>query len=122
MEVLPRPAVRFSSMVFREGMGETVQSDRRERAVRPYPCGAEEQPGDGAVSLLLVGDPPDGIISILAHEECAVFRDGKSHGSAPNISFGRQETSQKILVNPRRLTAVERDAHHLVPRSFGSVS
>ena len=71
--------------------------------------------------LLLIGDPPDRIISILANEERAVLRHGESNWTAPNISPGRNESGQKILVNTLWFTAIERDAHHLVARAFGSV-
>ena len=81
----------------------------------------ERQPGDGAVSLFLIGDPPDGIVSVLANEECAVFRHGKSHGTTPNISLRSNESGQEILVSASRFAAIKRDAHHLVPRSFGPV-
>ena len=81
----------------------------------------ERQPGDGAVSLFLIGDPPDGIVSILANEESAVFRHGKSHGTTPNVSLRSNESGQEILVSTSRFAMIERDAHHLVTRSFGSV-
>ena len=74
-----------------------------------------------AASLSLIGDPPDGIVSIFAHEKCAVFRYGESHRTTPYISLGRDEPCQEILLIPPWFAVIEGDAHYLIARAFGSI-
>src|SRR5207248_10679850 len=55
-------------------------------------------PRDDVALLYPVGYPPDGPVAVFAEKEAAIFRDRDSDGSAPNVTFGRDEAGNEIFI------------------------
>src|ERR1700729_815333 len=69
-----------------------------------------------------VCDAPDGIRSVVRHQQRSVGRHGHSHRPPPNFAVVEHKASQEILIVAAGMAClVERNANHFIARARGTV-
>jgi hypothetical protein len=58
----------------------------------------------GRMPVLLVAHTPDGLVTVFANKEAAVFGNGDSDRATPDFALGRNEPCHEIFIFAARLT------------------
>ena len=50
------------------------------------------------MAVLLVAHAPDGLVTVFAEKQTAVFRDGNSDRATPDFAVGRDEACHEVFI------------------------